>query len=461
MNQPPTDPITDPKAIIAALDALWDGDDQLQDLMGRPAKPLRDVLLRTQSSTENPYWDIVLAMPSPQRDAWDLHELCVESYARFASGEFGHLPVTRETLASSYAWAIPSPTDLALIDVFLDNRAVVEIGAGTGYWAWQLSQLGVDVRAYDIAPHGNHHCHDVSYHPVEQGGPEKAAEHPDRVLLLCWPPYDRPMAHEALTAYTGDSLIYIGEGHGGCTADDAFHEKLAAEWEAVSGSGADHINFYGIHSRLTTYRRLSSLPPEEPGRAEEQGQAEPGEPPLADLSFFALPKPPPEKWFRHKGLDDRGYREHVAQMLPGLNLIYLCIRPGATNFDKGAGAVAFEAFCQDEVSAWVVMGWLANMAAGKLPPLEEGHMWWLTTDRVPRAFRDDLGAALDAVTEAATYILDDVLRHRVHQPIKDWGPSGVLAMIAMLADAYTYANGWSKEDAPKPLISAPRMGRNP
>lgn len=457
MNQPPVDLITDPKAIVAALDALWAGDNQLQDLIGRPARPLRDILLRTQSSTENPYWDIVSAMPSPERDIWE-NELCVESYGRFASGEYAHLPATRDTLVSSYAWAIPSPTDLALIDVHLDGRGVVEIGAGTGYWAWQLSQLGIDVAAYDIAPRGNRQCHNINYHPVAEGGPEKAAEHPDRALMLCWPPYAKAMAHEALTAFTGDMLIYIGEGHGGCTADDAFHEALEADWEAVAGSGADHINFFGIHSRLIIYRRVNAAPADEP---EPDEQAEPGEPPRADLSFFALPKPPPAKWFRHKGLDDRGYREHVAQMIPGLNLIYLCIRPDATEFDKKAGGVAFEAFCQDQVSAWVVTGWLANMAAVKLPALDEDHMWTLTTDRVPRSFRDELGAALDRVTEAATFILDDVIRHRVHQPIKDWGIAGVLAMIAMLCDVYTYANGWTKPDAPAPLISTPRMGRNP
>lgn len=92
----------------------------------------------------------------------------------------------RERLVKRYAWAVPTEE---AVRVIASHGPVVEIGAGTGYWASLLRQVGTDVVAYDRSPHDNHWC--VGTHSlVEVGGPEKASEHPDRTLFLCWPPYD-------------------------------------------------------------------------------------------------------------------------------------------------------------------------------------------------------------------------------------------------------------------------------
>ena len=59
---------------------------------------------------------------------------------------------------------------------------IVEIGAGLGYWAHQLSSRGVDVVAYDIAPKKNHWCDGEPWFPVRVGSPEDAALHRDLKL---------------------------------------------------------------------------------------------------------------------------------------------------------------------------------------------------------------------------------------------------------------------------------------
>ena len=73
------------------------------------------------------------------------------------------------------------------------------------------------------------------------------------MLFLCWPPYAAPMAADALAAYDGDTLIYVGEGAEGCTGDDRFREALAANWDEV----ADHrlVQWFGLHDWITVYRR--------------------------------------------------------------------------------------------------------------------------------------------------------------------------------------------------------------
>ncbi len=130
----------------------------------------------------------------------------------------------------------PFPTVPALEWIATHCPRIVEIGAGNGYWAWMLTQYGCDVIAYDIAPTENDWVHG-SHYPVLEGGTEKAALHPDRALMLCWPPHSDPMAFDALSAYQGDTLIYIGESSGGCTGDENFFRRLGCTLTWVDEDG--------------------------------------------------------------------------------------------------------------------------------------------------------------------------------------------------------------------------------
>jgi len=243
--------ITDPAAVVAELDQAW-ANGQVRNWRDEPHQPFRGSKHDQETVGVNPYWDIVRRLPCDTNTMWS-GRTRVEPYVARAGVNAGYL-MTRDRLTKSYAWSIPSPQDIAWIAALLDGRGVIEIGAGTGYWAWQLSQANVDVLAYDSAPFGNQWCTNTQYHPVHEGGPEKAAGTPDRALFLCWPPYDDPMAVATLRAYAGDLLIYAGEGAGGCTGDDEFHGLLAADWTEI-GDSPGHVTFSGIHCHLTAYRR--------------------------------------------------------------------------------------------------------------------------------------------------------------------------------------------------------------
>lgn len=157
----------------------------------------------------------------------------------------------RFDLVNRYAWAIPDESACQKIAQYAPR--IVEIGAGTGYWARMLSQVGVDVLAYDIQPYKNQWCEGHRWFYVRVGGPEIAADHPDRALFLCWPPYDHPMAFNALKAYQGHTLVYVGEDTYGCTGDQNFHDELSENWGVV-----DHIDipqWFGIHDSIVVYKR--------------------------------------------------------------------------------------------------------------------------------------------------------------------------------------------------------------
>lgn len=166
----------------------------------------------------------------------------------------------RRHLNSVFSFAVPTPE---VLDLIVGYGPVVEIGAGTGYWARLLTERGCDILAFDLLgeafdkwfPSGQ-------YGDVEKGGTEKAAEHADRTLLLVWPPYDEPMALDALTAYRdagGQRLIYVGEGCGGCTGDEAFHDALEGPgWTEVCSMAMPQWD--GINDWFTVYERSASRP---------------------------------------------------------------------------------------------------------------------------------------------------------------------------------------------------------
>jgi hypothetical protein len=213
----------------------------------------------TPAGTENPYWDVARWMPA-EPDYYPGSRL----EPTFVSGAFPTATAkaldaagaSRHALAPRFAWSLITPGDIQWMTKTLDGRAVVEVGAGTGYWAWQLEQAGVDVAAYDPHPPAddNQFCKAGPYTTVLQDDESAVRHHQDRALLMVWPPYGGEHARHALSVYTGDLLIYAGESHGGCTADDGFYDLLDAEWDEVSVSDR-HVTWWGVHCQLAAYER--------------------------------------------------------------------------------------------------------------------------------------------------------------------------------------------------------------
>lgn len=212
----------------------------------------------TPEGVSNPLWDAVRWMPAEP----DWHSKSLEpsypflAFPKATSAELEEIGATRHSMTTRFAWAIVSPGDVTWMVEQLDGRGVVEVGAGTGYWAWQLEQAGVDVAAYDPYPPGedNEYCKAGPYTTILADDATAIKHHQDRALLMVWPPYGGEHARHALSVYEGDLLIYAGESWGGCTADDGFYELLDAEWDEVSVA-PQHVTWWGIHCRLSAYTR--------------------------------------------------------------------------------------------------------------------------------------------------------------------------------------------------------------
>jgi hypothetical protein len=153
----------------------------------------------------------------------------------------------REELVETYSWAIPNAEAIATI---VEHDPIIEVCAGGGYWARLVADAGGEIIATDKDPVVG----EGSWYPVwEAGVTDVLPGYPDRTLLLVWPPYDSSVATQALGRYEGDTAIYVGEGRGGCTADDRFHQMLHEQWSLKET--VDIPTYLGIHDRLEVWAR--------------------------------------------------------------------------------------------------------------------------------------------------------------------------------------------------------------
>jgi len=143
--------------------------------------------------------------------------------------------VARDFPASLYAYATPSPYALQQLTIQLRKKHVIEVGAGTGYWAALLQHHGIDIQAYDISPPGDYsdneyHSEVPAFTNVQQLDASRSATSTttsgkDDALFLCYPPPGTDMAFSALQSFRGDMVVHVGEWMG-LTGDTAFESLI-------------------------------------------------------------------------------------------------------------------------------------------------------------------------------------------------------------------------------------------
>jgi|AGTN01.1.fsa_nt_gi hypothetical protein len=139
-------------------------------------------------------------------------------------------------LRERFSYSVLSPEALELVAA---ASPFIELGAGNGYVAWILRQIGVDIVALEAFPveEGRNWFFNTkfglpakggrSWTEVEKGTAKDLTRYSDRTLLLCWPPRNR-MASNALRFFSGDKLALVIEKS--CCANKSFFRELEQNW---------------------------------------------------------------------------------------------------------------------------------------------------------------------------------------------------------------------------------------
>jgi hypothetical protein len=189
----------------------------------------------------------------------DIKEILIRRKSYFSSEPYDPKSVMedwekRDNFRSGTSWHLPSQN---IIDSIVKYGPILSVGAGFGYTESLAKSQGADIISTDISPDkDNKWCHKGKYHcEVEKlSAIEAIQKYPDRNVFMAWPPYDHPMAYEVVSEMKiGNYLIYIGEGHGGCTGDDRFFENLYEEFEEIEE--VDMASWWGINDYCAVYRK--------------------------------------------------------------------------------------------------------------------------------------------------------------------------------------------------------------
>ena len=156
----------------------------------------------------------------------------------------------RDRFTQTFGFAVLTHEEIRLIQGY---GPILEIGAGTGYWAMELSHAGTSIIATGPG-YSREYFRDsprwTEVLPLEAR--DAIWQHPGRNLLMCWP-HTAGWTWEAARTFQGKHLIYVGENGMGCTGGPVLNEtpeeryRLSREIEIP--------RFQGMHDRLQVWTR--------------------------------------------------------------------------------------------------------------------------------------------------------------------------------------------------------------
>lgn len=154
-----------------------------------------------------------------------------------------------EPLTRCVGFGVPGEEALALA---ASVAPLVEVGAGTGYWAGLLRSRGADVDAYDAAPPTDAMNNEFFFQQYARVKPIRdgcdlffeGSPHAKKALFLVWPvsfDNDDPVNVQewdarCLAAYHragGETVVFVGERRTNGTASLAFLRKLDELYDIV------------------------------------------------------------------------------------------------------------------------------------------------------------------------------------------------------------------------------------
>jgi hypothetical protein len=149
---------------------------------------------------------------------------------------------------------------------YLKGKRCLEVMAGRGWLSLALRHLNIDIVATDDMSWAYNGKHKKMQYLVTDVTQMDAVESVERygecidVIIISWP-YMDDTAYRAIKKLNEINpnalIIYIGEGDGGCTADDNFHEHFEiVNDEVFEKASEEYERWDGIHDQLLLGRYI-------------------------------------------------------------------------------------------------------------------------------------------------------------------------------------------------------------
>lgn len=206
-----------------------------------------------------------------QERGLDVEKMRVDDFMSVMRGDHSRIQnfsvefKVRQEFIQEFGFAVLTGKEIELLRKF---APILELGSGTGYWAYELRKAGVEIVATDPYPvtrkvegserkKHNRYSFQRTWTNIEMlDGIQAIRRYPQyRTLMLVWPNYNHSWAANALSWFKGEHVIYVGGGGGGRTADDRFHQLLERDWSQIEEVAIPQ--FYGLHDRLMIFKRRS------------------------------------------------------------------------------------------------------------------------------------------------------------------------------------------------------------
>lgn len=135
----------------------------------------------------------------------------------------------REKYTKDFGFYLVSKPFLKICSDLFKDMNILEVGAGTGFLSYQLQKLDLHVTAIDQKIQNNTYGFQKTYFDIiEDDAIDFLKNHSEfDLIIMSWPNYNTSFAYNILkNMRPKQKLLYIGEGFGGCTANDHFFDLL-------------------------------------------------------------------------------------------------------------------------------------------------------------------------------------------------------------------------------------------
>ena len=156
----------------------------------------------------------------------------------------------RHFMQTKYAYTLPTQDALNTIMKYKgEEGGFLEVGAGRGYWAMLLRDMGGDIIATDLDKDWFEDA-DRYTNIVELGAVQATVEYPNRTLIIMYPPNNSTWPIDAISMYQGKYIILVvGDG---CATDELW-VILDEKWDEVETISLTHWPLFP--SCMTVYER--------------------------------------------------------------------------------------------------------------------------------------------------------------------------------------------------------------